>query len=948
MKAKDTRISWYIEQLEELAKNPKIKILGLSKPEFLAIIDDLFGPIQGDKNRILFIDDPHYIHYARQKLAEIENLEFYLNASNVPLEITQAVEEFSNEGEIERTRLEARDKVEAFIKKQTAIQTNITKLAQAEQKLTQEIDTIVQKNAPELSKNKPQLVKELAKEIEEEFVLNFFEAPQQVLKKETYETIIDRVSLRIDQTLEEKSIPLNPQETTKLKAALKVKLPTKTLSEASTLTQIDFKLPRTVREKIPIQGTAFSPTAALFHPVDSIRKFTNLPVRAAQVAIASELSDEESIKEQLEAELRSPRRDNRKIARLANMLEEVKRFRLTNRELTYSVYGVTSQDLKKSVEFLRKELGAGHPVVRFLEIQEARQGRFELKFANTRERIRSFFSLNQHLGQRPAIIELRGQSISLPSPEPLSDLSRAFNQIGTATRFYQTITEYPGIRVVRSLPLQKMADFRSFVYRRTLHPLFGRLAKTTFGKAIKTGIQAAFKETTKKAIVQGLKKAGTWLVTKLGIKGITTAIGTALAPGIGTAIGAVVGFVIEPIIKFGKDLLSRLKRIITKPEFALGALGIGTLGLLAFSAPTSYFIAVPAFALSVPGLIASAGGIFGSAAAATIAALSVFFAPLAIPIAAFVISLVIGLMAITLFIVFMTAGAFIVPAAPTERISEYFEVTKTADHGKIENKDLPATINYIVTVEARQEIKITSAYDERNVTCQPGSNPQFERRIDLPLNSKGTSSWEAKYSLDVDDSFKDCRLCNTATVIANIEGGPSGEMDYDTQCIDIGEPPEDCPSDWPTEHGYITQGPKANFSHNDPYPQEAIDIGVIVGTRVKATHGGEVEGTGGTGLNKWVKVRGSCAGQNFTTLYLHLQTIDREIQKGKPVSMNQSIGTSGEYKKKQHLHYEFEGLEMAWPNIGYSTDDRIDDILEGCCGGAPPCSSVCSSHNVTW
>ena len=943
MKPKDSKFNGYIEQLVKLSENPKAKILGYNKEEFLELIDLLFGPILDNDKKTVFIEDARYITYAIQKLAEIEKLDLYLNAQNVPQEIIQSAEELGNTQKDKQVRLVAKDKVNQFIQRQEQLKT--ANIAQAQEDISQKAQAVVKASLPGSLARDAEVVEKLSEVVKREFLSAYLET---ILPKDLSPQVLQKVTQHIIETADlpeqlvaaESSLPPNVAQ------LIKANLRNLTWSPETTATikeinKTGFVLPRPLREKMPSAGGPPSILGAIRSPHLFLQKAALFPItKATEVVAKASLDNEAALLQEIKNLRADPRANPQKIVALEWQLYVSSRFR-TNNKFFSSLTGLTKADLEQFRIHLTVTRGLGPTDlgVQYIDNQIEKMAMF-----GQRSRLAGLFQRSLQFNREAGLVQPRLQvgqrEFFLPRTKPLSSFGQKTIGFGEKIGYYRQFVEYPGIKVIRSVPLQKFADFRSFIFRKTLRPIFARLGQTAIGQGIKSGIRGIIS----KGATQSLIKIGTAIFTKLGIKGITTTLGTAIGGPVGAAIGAIAGFVIEPILKFAKDLLSKFKQLFTKPEFALGIGAIG--GIFVIGGLGT--VGVPLLALSGIGLATSAGGILGSAAAATVAALSLFFAPLAVPIAAFVISLVIGLMVITLFIVFLTASAFIIPAAPTERISEYFEVIKSADQGKIENSELAITINYMVTVNAKQAMTITSAYDERNVTCQPGSNPQFERRINLPLNSKGTNSWEAEYSLDIDDSFEDCRLCNTATVIANIGGGDTGIMNYDTLCIDIGEPPEDCPSGWPTDRGYITQGPKANWSHNDPYPQKAIDIGVVVGTPVKATHGGKVEETGGTGLNKWVKVSGSCGGQNFTTLYLHLETIDRDIQEGKPVSMDQPIGTSGEYKTEQHLHYEFVGLEMAWPNIGYSNDEWIDAILEGCCGGVPPCSSICSSHNVTW
>lgn len=807
MNPKDSRIAWYIKQLTKLSRNPRIKIIGYDKDEFLDIINLLFGPIVDEKGNPLFPEDFRYLACALYQLEQISSMEEYLQRRSVPQE---AIEGAKNLAEIKPKEKEAlaqaKTKVGRFIQEQEELarqanQLSASQLAQAEKNITQEVERTIRERAPQLVRNQPEVVDKLVEEFKEEVLTNCFESPRQALGPEAYQTIIDQALPRIDLVIAEENIPLSPGEKEAIKLGLKETAKT-TLPEASVLTQIDFKLPQSVQEKIPVQGTAFSPVAAAFHPVDLVRKLSQPSAIAAQMVMAGEISDEEAIKQQLEKELRSPKRDIQRITQLANTLQEMKEFKLSSRELRYSAYGLTSQDFQKAIDFLQKELGAGDPTIRFLEIRKRRQEGFESKFPSASQKIRSFFALNQQLGQRPAVVELRGTYNSLPSPEPVGKMNQVLNQIGTISRFYQISSQFPGIRQIESLPFQKIADFRGFVYQKTLHPLFHRLAQTSFGQAIKTGITTAFKETTKKAIGEGIKKGITWLATKLGLQAAITAISAALALPSG-GISLLIGALVEVGGKFLGKIWDTIKGFIREPEKALALVGAGILTVVILPMPIAIIGVVP-IALGGLGLMAGAGGILGGFATGVEA----FFVALAAPfatkaIAYLVIGVMGGLAIITFFIVILTASAFIIPAAPVAEVREvqslYMEVVKTANPTTAAAP--PVEISYTIKITAKQEaitnIRIdnqtTLANENGSLPITKDNNGNSITSFPCPNLNPGETCTKEYIIMAKGSDFENSAILDTVIVLANVPSKDlTNERSSASASVIIGNPPLYC------------------------------------------------------------------------------------------------------------------------------------------------------------
>jgi hypothetical protein len=957
MKPNDPRLYWYLEKLEELRHHPQTKIIGLNKEEFLEYVDFLFGPILDDQGKTIFIEDFRYIPFAVEKLLKI-NLAKHLQASNVPQEIIQAAEELGEEGEIERTRLEARNKVETFIKRQE--QLKAANIVQAEKEITNKIQAHVKASLPGSLAKDPEIVTKLSKMIEEEIFFGCFET---ILPEDLSPEFLQKVTQNLIETADDlperliKAEPSLPQNVAQLvQANLKnLTWSPETTATIKELNQTGFVLPRPLREKVPFAGGPASVVGALRSPHLFLQKIALFPIaKTVEVVDKAGLDNEESLLQEIKKRHPTTEADKQEVESLELRVYELSRFRSRNK-IFASFSGLTKEDLERFRTHLTVARGLGLTDFRVRYVDRQIEAMSRLKQQSRLARFyERYLRFNREAGLIQPRMEVGQREVFLPRTKPLSGFSQKFVGFGEQIGYYRQFVEYPGIGVIHSVPLQKFADFRSLVYRKTLQPVFARLGQTAIGQGIKSGIRSI--------ISSGLVKG---LIAKLGIKGLTTALGS-IVPGIGNAIGLVAGFIIEPILKFGKDLLSKFKQLITKPEFALGMGAIS--GIFFIGVPGTIGTVGGAFfaALSGLGLAASAGGIFGSAAAATVAIMTAFFAPLGAPIAALVVGIILGLFFLTLFIVFLTAGAFIIPYNPKEisgpsapGASIYFDVEKTASKEKFTNEELEEnpSLTYTFDVTAQQPIIITSINDQRSLSCPPGSPAQLDTTpFNLPHSDEPITKWswesDEDHQINLDSSFADCRICNTITVIANVvdeESGEaviSGERGSATVCIEIGHPPEDCPKGWPTEKGYITQGPntarETEGNGSSHYEDEAIDIGVPVGTPVYATHEGDVVSPDGW-RDLTVAIRGTCNGEIFYSFYTHL--FSRAVRPGYPVSRGTLIGTSGEttgyWYAGAHLHYEFTNLVMEWPYIG--TNSALDDILEGCVG-----SDACASPYSQW
>jgi len=341
--------------------------------------------------------------------------------------------------------------------------------------------------------------------------------------------------------------------------------------------------------------------------------------------------------------------------------------------------GIFAEDIKATLKRLR-EIGLTEedPIVQSLMDRLAR--RLEAQKIKIIHRDGTYF-----FRDRPAVSILKGFYDHLkrtdqwsafdsryrlfyqPSPASYWSAQRGYpwrlrlglNRVGLATRTATKVEVAPGQFVIRPFLSRAIRT----VYRKTAGRAVSfaarKLAQTAIGEAIKSGTI----------------KAATWFAGQLGVEVGAAAIGTATGP-VGTAIGFVVGFVIDKAKRVITWIWDKVKTIIRDPEKSLVAL-IGGITFAAFFSSSIPLVIIGVGASVIGGLgaiswgAASAGAIAGGFAANVVAFFTaVATLPITLPIAMFIIVLLIILAVTTTFIVFTTAGAFILPVGPTEIIEE--------------------------------------------------------------------------------------------------------------------------------------------------------------------------------------------------------------------------------------------------------------------------------------
>lgn len=423
-------------------------------------------------------------------------------------------------------------------------------------------------------------------------------------------------------------------------------------------------------------------------------------------------------------------------------------------------------------------------------------------------------------------------------------------------------------------------------------------------------------------------------------------------PVVGAAVGAVLGAFIPKIINKAKDVLRKGKDFVMTGAGAGLGFGIGAATALP-SIPLALMGGAGGFLFSkfasggISGVSSGISGIIGGGVTGARVASQLAFQGMAGPLIGTLLAFPI---VVTLILIIINSGAYIVPTAPLEAgagqtiVSPYISVTKVANPpGPFENSDLPLTVEYTVTIGAKKSAltNVSIGYEcsvikeNSNPTCPPPDPaiPTSFATIDpsSPVSFTYSHTYDQKYS----DTFVTDTITVTADAIEQSNAQAAGSA-----TIKIGKPPEDCPAPWPVDHGYISQGAKTQASHS---VLEALDIGVSY-VPVKATHTGVVVAASSVACyGNMVTVKSTCQGQEFISRYAHLSAIG--VQPGKTVTLGQTIGISGnstggsgsKCSTGPHLHYDFKytsGASPSWPsNPPYMNPPYIPTQVPRGCNG---------------
>ncbi len=438
------------------------------------------------------------------------------------------------------------------------------------------------------------------------------------------------------------------------------------------------------------------------------------------------------------------------------------------------------------------------------------------------------------------------------------------------------------------------------------------------GGAVGAGLAAQTAATTASVTLTGGIMAGEAFAGGAGGAAAGAAAGSTIAPIIGTAIGAAVGALFGKAASAAKVWWTKHKDEV-KPVLAV----LGTLAAIRFLGvgPGLGVGAVATFGLmGTAGIATIATGAFG--------VLGFIGRSVGIAVATPVIITLLVIPPLVAFIMLViNNSAYVVPPAPPSTTgsevitSPYIDIIKTPNPpGPFENSDLPLTVEYTVEIKAKKSnlTNVSINYEcavlkkDGSAVC-PKSEPEIPTTVENGISPTTSFKFTYKHTYNA-LSYTDSFITDTITVNADtIE--QDGITAAGSATIKIGEPPEDCPSIWPTSHGRISQGAisRQGFSH---HTTESIDV-AVGNTGVFATHTGTVVmAERDSCYGNRVRIKSNCNGKDFISQYAHLEGIS--VRNGQAVTMGQSIGLSGNTGScttGPHLHYEFRYYPDGKPSF---------------------------------
>lgn len=275
-----------------------------------------------------------------------------------------------------------------------------------------------------------------------------------------------------------------------------------------------------------------------------------------------------------------------------------------------------------------------------------------------------------------------------------------------------------------------------------------------------------------------------------------------------------------------------------------------------------------------------------------------------------------------------TQALFLPQGGFADRQSRYIGVSKTTPQTDFENTNIPDTIPFKITVTSPQG-KLTNVSISDQATA---SGKDISETIGTQSwkVAQIADSWTTDYSLNISSELKnkirDSTIINIVTVTADVEGVSGTQTSSSSLAIQIGTPPDECPSGWPIANGWVNQGPDGPATHQG---NEAIDIHGNVGDPVLAT----LKGTAYPFVDKYgghdVELFGTCNGRTIRVLFVHLDgwsvpTVGKLVRRGEQLGIR---GCTGECHSP-HLHYQFkDGFKMAPPFIPVA-------VPRGCVGNS--------------
>jgi hypothetical protein len=485
-------------------------------------------------------------------------------------------------------------------------------------------------------------------------------------------------------------------------------------------------------------------------------------------------------------------------------------------------------------------------------------------------------------------------------------------------------------------------------------PLLGTVQSAT---GWKLGISKVGLEVGKRAVTTGAAKVATGVVAKTGFKGLIASLGLAGGP-VGVAL-AWLGS--EIVVRLGGRILSGIKKFIKEHKELL--IGLGALGMIFGNIPIR-IISAPLLFAGGGAAIADGGLSMAALGYGILRFLRIFGRNVGITIGTpILVTILVFPVVVTLILFIINSGAYIVPPSPLtlarvgQVVSPYIDVKKTANPpGPFANDDLDVTVEYTVEITAKKSpltnIQITdncTVRKESGTTDCPDPVPAIPDLSGISISPGSPYSFTFSMPF-TSPEFEDSRVSNSITVTADTPE-QSGTKAAGSASIKIGNPPEDCPHDWPVypeDEPYLVvlQGPHTRGGTHDVI--EAIDIfspdepnnTALFGNQVKATHQGSVVVGSGGNYGRFVDITSSCAKSDgteveVTSRYAHLSAISAIT--GQTAGKDQVIGLAGSSGTPwPHLHYEFRPapgpIKMVYDYIPITVPARCYN------GGGIPCN----------
>jgi len=619
--------------------------------------------------------------------------------------------------------------------------------------------------------------------------------------------------------------------------------------------------------------------------------------------------------------------------------------------------GLLTEDLELTFKVLKeKGLTENHPYIKYLEnaIKVSKDLGERAPNANAIKNIERYSELDKLLGRKEVYYEPLQMKLPLHKHalyEEKGSYSYYLKEGLHRFRFISNTSQ----KFVKFLTRGKYKTPIEFIKGKITGRAAKWLAKTAFGKAFKSGLKKFG------------AKVGTKIALKLGIKAGVVAVGAATGPP--GWIVAAISVVADVVIALAKKGVSLIQGIIRDPQKAF---------LFAIAGGTILSLASMPFALIgvIPLSIGAIGLVSFVAAPATIGIISsgigTFFSsistlPVALSVGPFIITIFAIIAGLTIFIVMVVSGAFILPQgigetqaeviSPYE--SEFFELTKKIEgKNKFDNpkpEEGPIEVKYIITIKPKGDyVLIHPEISDKFSTSSEGNPPSIGSCNfgELPDEINPSTILTKECVKSFGSGFENTAIINTVILGLEVKGKTGRREGIASARVIIGDPPGECPEGWPTS-GRITQGPEGATSHCNYEPsktwchsEEAIDIAKRPrGTPVYATHeGSATTGEQKSGAGYYVTISGTCDGIDFDTKYFHLSNQGRvsgPVKQGDFIGYMSNSGTGG-----VHLHYEFRPKR---PNEPFRMEpDYIPEVINRTCNSSAQCDkAVISEYDVS-